>query len=283
MRVMESTVDHAKPHLDLRLRTHCDKTFIDRQYSRYPFHICKPLYVDDHPGGMATIYVQSSAGGIFAGDRLSVRVCAQPYSQVHLTSQASTVVHRMTGSNALLDTSVQIGDGALVEYLPDPLILFPDSDLTSRLSVRLNGRSAAIFCDSFLMYDPYHRGEHCSNFTNETSVYSADNQLLCRDRTSVSGSEIALQTEGIMGSNMVVGTFYYLHEEEDVSRMLGRLNEAVEEVPGTYVGVSALPNEVGVWARIIAAEVADLRHTITRLWTAARENVTGRKPLKRRK
>ena len=114
---MESTVDHAKPHLDLGLRTHCDKTFIDRQYSRYPFHICKPLYVDDHPGGMATIYVHSSAGGIFAGDRLSVRICAQPDSQVHLTSQASTVVHRMTGSNALLDTSVQIGDGALVEYL----------------------------------------------------------------------------------------------------------------------------------------------------------------------
>ena len=152
---MESTVDHVKPHLDLCLRNHRDKTFIDRQYSRYPFHICKPLYVDDHPGGMATIYVQSSAGGIFAGDRLSVRVCAQPYSQVHLTSQASTVVHRMTGSNALLDTSVQIEDGALVEYLPDPLILFPDSDLTSRLTVRLNGRSAAIFCDSFLMYDPY--------------------------------------------------------------------------------------------------------------------------------
>ena len=280
---MRSMVDRSKLHLDLCLKSHRDRTFIDRQYSRHPFHICKPLYVDDHPAGMATVYVQSSAGGIFAGDRLSVRVLAQPHSQVHLTSQASTVVHRMTGSNAQLETSVQIEAGALFEFLPDPLILFPDSDLTSRLTVRLNGASTAIFCDSFLMYDPYHQGEYFAKFTNETSVFSEDGQLLCRDRTSVSGAEIACRTVGIMGSNAVVGTFYYLRAGQDLTRMSEKLNEAAKNVSAPYVGVSTLPNEIGVWARVIAAEVADLRHTMECLWMAAREDATGKKPSKRRK
>tara|TARA_Y100001934_G_scaffold281159_1_gene389965 strand:- start:1771 stop:2613 length:843 start_codon:yes stop_codon:yes gene_type:complete len=280
---MESIADRSNLHLDLCLKSRRDRTFIDRQYSRHPFHICKPLYVDDHPGGMATVYVQSSAGGIFAGDRLRVRVFAQPDSQVHLTSQASTVVHRMTGSNASLETLVHIEEGALVEFLPDPLILFPESDLTSRLTVRLDGASTAIFCDSFLMYDPYHQGKYFSKFTNETSVFSGDGELLCRDRTSVSGSEIARKTIGIMGLNAVVGTFYYLRPGEDPGRMCEQLNETAKKVSGSYVGVSVLPNEIGVWARIVAAEVADLRQTIECLWAAAREDITGSKPSKRRK
>ena len=281
--VMEPATEHSKHHLDLSLGVHRDRTFIDRQFSRYPFHICRPLYVDDHPRGMATVYVQSCAGGIFSGDQLRVRVCAQPHSQVHLTSQASTVIHRMTGSNAVLDTSVQLGEGALVEYLPDPVILFPEADLTSRFSLQLNERSVAIFSDSFLMYDPYHQGKYFSNFTNETSVYNADNELLCRDRTSVSGLEVAEQNIGIIGTKTAVGTFYYLHSGQDVDRMHEKLSDSIEDVSTAYVGVSTLPSEVGIWARIIASEVADLRHVMEYLWHAAREDATGHRPSKRKK
>jgi len=281
--VMEPATEHSKPHLDLSLGVHRDRTFIDRQFSRYPFHICRPLYVDDHPRGMATVYVQSCAGGIFSGDQLRVRVCAQPHSQVHLTSQASTVIHRMTGSNAVLDTSVQMGEGALVEYLPDPVILFPEADLTSRFSLQLNERSVAIFSDSFLMYDPYHQGKYFSNFTNETSVYNADNELLCRDRTSVSGLEVAEQNTGIIGTKTAVGTFYYLHSGQDVDRMHEKLSDSIEDVSTAYVGVSTLPSEVGIWARIIASEVADLRRAMDYLWHAAREDATGHRPSKRKK
>ncbi len=281
--VMEPATEHSKPHLDLSLGVHRDRTFIDRQFSRYPFHICRPLYVDDHPRGMATVYVQSCAGGIFSGDQLRVRVCAQPHSQVHLTSQASTVIHRMTGSNAVLDTSVQMGEGALVEYLPDPVILFPEADFTSRFSLQLNERSVAIFSDSFLMYDPYHQGKYFSNFTNETSVYNADNELLCRDRTSVSGLEVAEQNAGIIGTKTAVGTFYYLHSGQDVDRMHEKLSDSIEDVSTAYVGVSTLPSEVGIWARIIASEVADLRHAMDYLWHAAREDATGHRPSKRKK
>ncbi|MBE30602.1 MAG: hypothetical protein CL401_05085 [Acidiferrobacteraceae bacterium] len=280
---MEPATEHSRPHLDLSLGVHRDRTFIDRQFSRYPFHICRPLYVDDHPPGMATVYVQSCAGGIFSGDQLRIRVHAQAHSQVHLTSQASTVIHRMTESSAVLDTSVQMEEGALLEYLPDPLILFPEADLTSRFTLQLNERSVAIFSDSFLMYDPYHQGKYFSNFTNETSVYNSNNELLCRDRTSVSGLEIAQHNTGIIGTKAAVGTFYYLHSGQDLDRMHETLNDSIQDASTAYVGVSTLPSEVGIWARIIASEVADLRQVMEYLWFAAREDATGHRPLKRKK
>jgi urease accessory protein UreH len=151
----------------------------------------------------------------------------------------------MTGSSAVLDTSVQMEEGAFVEYLPDPVILFPEAD--------------------------------------ETSVYNSDNELLCRDRTSVSGLEVAEQNTGIIGTKTAVGTFYYLHSGQDVDRMHEKLSDSIQDVSTAYVGVSTLPSEAGIWARIIASEVADLRHAMEYLWFAAREHATGHRPLKRKK
>ena len=42
------------------------RTYLSHQFSRYPFHICKAQYLDAEPSDMATVYLQSSAGGIFA-------------------------------------------------------------------------------------------------------------------------------------------------------------------------------------------------------------------------
>jgi len=280
---MEGHLERPGLHLDLCVNSHHDKTFIAHQYSRHPFHICKPLYVDTLPTGMATIYLQSSAGGIFSGDHLKARIQANPYSQVHLTSQASTVVHRMSDSSAEIALSARVGEGALFEYLPDPLILFPESNLTSRLKLELDDSSTAILSDAFLMYDPYHQGEYFTRFTNETTVCNADGQLLCRDRTSVSGQEFVKRALGIMGAKATAGTFYYLRMSADPERLCDLLGQVAHPTENLYVGISALPNNAGVWARIIASEVSDLRQAITRLWEAAREDVTGGKPSKRKK
>jgi hypothetical protein len=47
--------------------------------------------------------------------------------------------------------------GAYLEYLPDPLILFRDSRLHSRLKIRLHQDATVLACDSMVPHDP--RGE----------------------------------------------------------------------------------------------------------------------------
>ena len=59
--------------LDLAFAADGDgRTYLQRQYASYPFHVCRVHYHDkDHPG-LATLYVQSCSGGIYEDDRLDL-------------------------------------------------------------------------------------------------------------------------------------------------------------------------------------------------------------------
>src|SRR5687768_10528347 len=74
------------------------RTFIGHQYADYPYHICRAQYLDARPSGMVTLYLQSCAGGLFENDHLSFMVKAGVRTAVHLTSQASTIVHSARGT-----------------------------------------------------------------------------------------------------------------------------------------------------------------------------------------
>ena len=63
-------VEREDLQLDLQFEnSHNLRTYLSHQYSKYPFHICRVQYLDDVPSGMGTVYLQSSAGGIFSNDR----------------------------------------------------------------------------------------------------------------------------------------------------------------------------------------------------------------------
>ena len=50
------------------------RTYIASQYADYPFHVCRPHYLDPELPGMASLYLQSCAGGLFENDNLVSRV-----------------------------------------------------------------------------------------------------------------------------------------------------------------------------------------------------------------
>ncbi|HZF35124.1 MAG TPA: urease accessory protein UreD, partial [Candidatus Angelobacter sp.] len=71
------------------------RTYVRRQHVSYPYHVCRALTFAGDPPGMATLYLQSCAGGIYRDDRLRERIVAEEGAAAHLTTQASTIVHSM--------------------------------------------------------------------------------------------------------------------------------------------------------------------------------------------
>jgi urease accessory protein len=270
-------------NLDLSLERSCKKTFLRDQFSCYPFHICKPHYLDESPAGLATIYLQSSAGGIFSGDTLNARFKVGPGSQAHVTSQASTVVHTMKNSGAKTNILIRVGEQALFEYLPDPLILFPKANLAARLHLEIDESSTVLLCDSYLTHDPYQSGGYFSQLANETTITDKQGSLLCLDRSVIEGRDFAQNEIGIMGARRVVGTFYYINRSTDSNRVCELLNNALGRCSDIYAGVSTLPNKIGAWARIIATDVAPLREAVDKMWRASRADITGYQPAASRK
>ena len=48
------------------------RTFLARQFTTYPFFCAAPFHLDRAPRGMLTAILQSSAGGLYEGERLGV-------------------------------------------------------------------------------------------------------------------------------------------------------------------------------------------------------------------
>src|ERR1700754_2555099 len=116
----------------------CDpagRTYVSRQHMPYPFHICRPLYIEQDPPGMATLYVQSCSAGLQQHDDLRTSIAVEADAQVHYTTATPTIVHSMEEGQAKQEIRIEAHPGSIAEYLPEPLILFPWSRLRSTLYV----------------------------------------------------------------------------------------------------------------------------------------------------
>jgi urease accessory protein len=254
------------------------RTFIARQYAGYPFHVCRALYADSELPGVATLYTQSSAGGLYDGDRLAIDVAAEAGAQVHLTTQASTIIHR---GRAAQDARLTAGAGSLLEYVPDPTILFPDSDLQGRLDIALHDSACVILGDSFIAHDPDGDGRPFGTLDNRTRVTDAAGTVRVLDRFQVGGMDWADGKAGRLGRHAAQGTLMVLAPARPP--ITDALRAALTDRPGLYAGASDLPNATGAWLRLIATDGATLKSAMTIAWSAAREALTGHIPAARRK
>lgn len=90
---------------------------VDR-YASAPFGAVRANHPD--MSGMPEVQVTNPSGGIFGGDRLEVEIDLAPGSSTTVLTQAANKAYR--GEDALQRTTIRVGEGALLEYLPHHLI-----------------------------------------------------------------------------------------------------------------------------------------------------------------
>ena len=259
------------------------RTYLSHQFSRYPFHICRAQYLDAESDDMATVYLQSSAGGIFADDRLSAYLHVLPAAKAHVTSQASTVVHRMDRGDARQSVDIRVEGNGFLEYMPDPMILFPNAKLRSCVNVRVEAESTVILTDAYLAHDPAAGNAVFSVLYNEIRIEELGGKLLCLDRNVFSGDTFTGENVGIMGANRVQGTFLVLNSTVSGESFCDALRDGLQAHADVYAGISTLPNGCGVWARLLSREAVALRSALSVLWRTARKLLLGSYPSPRRK
>ena len=273
----------AQPQVDIGFAgTPGSRTYLERQRVAYPFHLCRALYLPGDPVEFCTVYLQSCSGGIFQADRLGLRVTVREHARAHLTSAASTVVHTMNEGHAEQTVHIDTAPGAFVEYLPDPMILFPRTRLHNHVTVRLDPDATAVLCDSFLAHDPGGHQSPFDWFVNETRVESPDGRLLALDRFRVEGADVHAGQVGIHGPYAMQATLMVLHPAAP-DAMLESLRSVLPGAGSVYAGVSLLPGGCGAWMRAMSSDAVALRALVRQGWAAVRTRLTGQAPGTRRK
>ena len=270
--------------LELAFAADADRrSYLQRQYASYPFHVCRVHYHDkDHPG-LATLYVQSCSGGVYEDDRLDLTLATAEGAEAYVSTQAATVVHSMPSGSASQRVRIQCEAGSYLEYLPDPQILFPGSRCRSEIAVRLGGDAVALVSDSFLTHDPAGRDEMFSAYFSEIVVEDETGKALAIDRLKVDGLAFRDSCPGISGRFKAQGTMILAGLNFSASAVAGELHKVRLDRDVAAIGCSQLPNSAGLLVRVLAADGAALKLALHRVWCAARLALKGSLPVERRK
>ena len=232
---------------------------------------------------MATLYVQSCSAGLLQDDDLRTSIVVQEDAQIHYTTATATIVHSMEEGQAKQEVQIEALPRSLTEYLPEPLILFPQSRLRSALHVSAHENSAVIAGESFLLHDYTGRAGVFDWFESEMRIERPGGVVVARDRFHLPGDLMRKRLPGINGEYAAQGSLVVLAGGRNPDVLVDAIREEVSAAAEVYAGVSTLRDRSGVWTRLLAPDGLALRAAMVAAWIAAREVLTGRRPTPRRK
>jgi urease accessory protein len=270
--------------LDLTFAATADgRTVLRRQHVTYPFHVGRSWTVAGDPDGMLTLYVQSCSGGVFQHDDLGLRITTGPGAHAHVTTAAATIVHRMDNGHARQSVTLEAQPSSLLEYLPDPLILFRGARLRNELTLRAHPQAVVMAWDAIVPHDPDGSGGAFDWIASELCVQDLAGRVLARDRYRLNGTLLARRLPGVTGPFQCQGAFLVVQRQVPQATLVEALRAALPAKQGLHAGASSLPWDCGAWVRVLAADALLLRDALQCAWYSARRLITGTQPRPRRK
>jgi urease accessory protein len=248
----------------------------------------RALRAFSNASGEALVHLHNVSGGVLGGDSLKLEVTLAPGAQAQVTNIGATRVyrHRTNQPDASHTAIFRIANGALLEYLPEPLIPFALSRFSQTSEIHLADGAGLIWWETLSAGRIAH-GESFDfeNVSVNTAIHS-QNELIALERYSISPKLRNVASPARMGPFLYSATMYVCRADGS-ARWLGlesELNIIASELSGpeTLWGVSALVRH-GVVVRGMAKHAHQVNAGLLRLWRTAKQSVWERPALPPRK
>ncbi len=262
--------------LDLKLARIEGVTKVVRHYQQAPLYTFHPLYVDPSWPGMAFIYMLQGGEGVVQGDRYQVHLDCGSGTAVHFTTQSAQKIFRTERRAAIHFTNVEVGAGAFVEVLPDPVIPFRGSRFHQRTRMVVDPTATVIFGET-LLPGRVARGEvHAYElYEAETEVHATDGTLLLADRLELRPGSESVRSLAKLGPHDVLATLHVVTRQPSSSTLVPRLRGVLAEHRAIAGGVSELPHGSGVIVRALGPTSTAMAAAMRALWNEARVVLKG--------
>ena len=256
------------------------RTFLKEQRTPYPFHTTRPHYLDADRPDLATLYLQSAAGGLYRGDHLHLSIEAGPGALAHVTTQAATVVHASAAGPIALRTRIEVEAGAVLAFTSDPYILFPAANLSTETLIVMAPGSCAILAEGFAVHDPAGRDEPFHGLASSCVIEDGGGTRLAEDRSRIDGiaffgAASPLHGYRAFGSVMILGRHAPSLDPPGTEAML--------DETGVLSGITRLPNAAGWAIRLLAKDGGALARGLDAAFAFGFEALLGTRPARRRK
>jgi urease accessory protein len=262
--------------LELTLARRNGATRVEHQYQRAPLHTYRPIHLDPNLPEMAFVFVQQFGDGFVDGDRCRIDIACGPAAMAHVTTQAATNLYRADRNFAAQLVDLRVGRGAVLEYLPDPVVPFRGSRFFQRTRLTADPDSTAILAD-VLLPGRVARGEiHAYElYRAELEAYRPDGTLLYVDTLRLCPREFeGNRSLALLGASDVVATLHVISQQATPQELVELLRRSTTG-GDVLTGVSELPNGCGVSARFLGPTSKAVRAALRDAWNAARLTLLG--------
>jgi urease accessory protein len=212
-------------------------------------------------------------GGVLGGDHLLSEIGQEKETHVCLTTPSATRIYRTAQKPAVLETVIQLGEGATLEYLPDHVIPYTGSALRQSVRVEMAPGSRAVILDS-IAAGRVARGErwNFSEIDSRTEVIMCG-KLAYLNRTKINPAARQPEHLGLMEEfSYMASLSLFADGFENWPRVAAAMNAELANVPKVKGGASLL-SRGGCVVRFLASSAFDLIRTNKKLCEGARELV----------
>jgi urease accessory protein len=208
----------------------------------------------------------NTAGGLTGGDRLRWTVEVEANAAALVTSQAAERVYRRSSRVAEVETTLTLGAGARLDWLPQETIVFDRSALSRRLVADIDGSARLLALEAFVLGRTAMGETVRDAFVGDAWRVRRDGRLVFADGLRLDGDALAIMSGPATGRGATAFATLALFAPDA---------EAALEPARAILDAAAGEGSASAWnaflvARLIAPTGQALRADLIRLVEALR-------------
>jgi urease accessory protein len=222
---------------------------------------------------MAYLQIVSPSGGVLQGDRYRMDISLKENAVAHLTTQGATRLYKMDSNFATQLVNVTVDENCYLEYIPDQIIPYRNSRFYQKVSLDVHDSASMIYSEIIVP------GRTAMNESFEYDICYlktvAKNQEKTRfvDVAMLEPKKQNLNTFGILGKQVVVGTIYVITKRDCVTELCEKINSGLKNTAKVSFGASILPHDGGVLVRLTGSSVSDIRDAVYEVVKMTRKKI----------
>ena len=246
--------------------------------SRAPFLAQRALHCDDALPDMAWLFMITTGGCVLQGDRLALDVTLGPGARAHVTTQSATKIHSMDANYAHQTQVFTLGEGAYLEFLPDPLIPHRQARFANDTRIVIDPTASMLASEIVQPGRKHHHPDECFGATLlslATSAARPGGKPLFSEKLVIEPLRFSVRQSGVMDDFDVFGNVILCTPVDVADRVHARVAAEVDLTEGVAFGACRLPNDAGLIYKVLGRETTQVRAKVRAFWEVARHEITG--------
>ena len=246
---------------------------------RAPLIVQQELYFDEELPGMPCVYILSSGGPNVDGDRYRQIITLKKGSMAFVSTGAATKLARMQDNYSGLRQTIELDEGAYLEYLPEPIIPCANTRFISETDMRVHPSATVFYSEIFMGGRKYYGDGELFDYDILSVCTQGERpggERLFREKFIISPKTFPIRDIGVMHGFDIFANVLVMTPKENIGPIYDATEPFYDADNRIAAGITHLPNNAGLLFKVLGMETGPVKRVVREFCSKVRTQVKGR-------